>query len=162
MCCPSMAAATERAGVFLPGSTVCLTSPVLGLLRRHSRNNCTKMRVFLANTCAFESTYQRIGCCEEELHQHADTMLQIKMANKRDIKDSLMTGGGAVKAKLLDMNTQGGSRPPKILYCSRTHSQIQQVVQEMKKTKYKNTSCDSASQQYHHVHAYHSPLYRDA
>lgn len=68
-------------------------------------------------------------------------LAQIKLAAKREIKDSMMTGGGSVKAKLLEMNTQGGGKPPKILYCSRTHSQIQQVVQEMKKTKYKNTSC---------------------
>lgn len=70
-------------------------------------------------------------------------MFQIKMAAKRDVKDSLMAGGGAVAYKILEMNTQGGGRPPKILYCSRTHSQIQQVVQEMKKTKYKNTAYES-------------------
>ena len=70
------------------------------------------------------------------------TTVQIKMAAKREIKDSLMTGGGAVASKILEMNTQGGGKPPKILYCSRTHSQIQQVVQEIKKTKYKNTAYD--------------------
>lgn len=66
--------------------------------------------------------------------------VQLKNSAKREINDSIMAGGGAVKAKLLEMNTQGGGKPPKILYCSRTHSQIQQVVQEMRKTKYNRTS----------------------
>ena len=89
----------------------------------------------LLNACGSRLAPQNLTtkCC----------MVQIKLAATREIKDSLMAGGGAVASKILEMNTQGGAKPPKILYCSRTHSQIQQVVQEMKKTKYKNTAYDS-------------------
>lgn len=38
--------------------------------------------------------------------------------------------------KVIDQNTMN-IKGPRILYCSRTHSQIQQVVSEMQKTVYR-------------------------
>eukprot|EP00892_Ulva_mutabilis_P011430 jgi/Ulvmu1/865/UM100_0016.1 len=62
---------------------------------------------------------------------------------------------GGVMAQVTDNNTQG-VKAPRILYCSRTHSQIQQVASEMHKTKYgretKSTLLGSRGQLCLHPH----------
>lgn len=42
--------------------------------------------------------------------------------------------------KVIDQSTMN-MKGPKILYCSRTHSQIQQVASEMHKTEYRGAKC---------------------
>lgn len=66
--------------------------------------------------------------------------MQIKRQASAAVNNVRVKGEGGVMGKVVDQSTMN-IKGPKILYCSRTHSQIRQVASEMHKTDYRGAKC---------------------
>ena len=69
----------------------------------------------------------------------ASICLQARKNAKLAVNEMRIKAEGGVKEMVTEQNAQQ-CKAPKILYCSRTHSQIQQVASEMLKTTYKGAT----------------------